>query len=77
MGEIALNPTAQARAPRAGFGPRLARAWHQLLLGIAEGFTAAQRYRRLAALSDAALAQRGLMREDLPSVAVFGERRPR
>ena len=56
---------------------RLAEASRQVLLGIAEGFAAAQRYRRLAAMSDAALARRGLSREDVPWLAVFGERRPR
>jgi hypothetical protein len=48
-----------------------------MLTGIAEGFAAAQRYERLAAMSDAELARRGLTREDLPWFAVYGERRPR
>jgi hypothetical protein len=71
MTDIALqNPTT-------GAWRRFAHASRQALLGIAEGFAAAQRYERLAAMSDAELARRGLTREDVPWFAVFGERRPR
>jgi hypothetical protein len=63
--------------PTAGAWRRFAHASRQALLGIAEGFAAAQRYERLAAMSDAELARRGLTREDVPWFAVFGERRPR
>jgi hypothetical protein len=76
MSDIALNRTAQARAG-GDLGRRRRRAWHQLVLGLAEGFVAMQRYWRLAALSEGALARRDLMREDLPWVAVFGRRWPR
>jgi hypothetical protein len=71
MTEIALH------GPAAGSWQRLIHASRQVLVGIAEGFAAAQRYKRLAAMSDAALARRELTREDLPWIAVFGERRPR
>ena len=61
----------------AGVWRRFLHASRQALLGVAEGFMAAQRYERLAAMSDAALARRGLTREDVPWFAAFGERRPR
>jgi hypothetical protein len=71
MSEIALH------VPAAGSWRRLVHASRQVLLGIADGFAAAQRYNKLAAMSDAALARRGLTREDVPWFAVFGEPRPR
>ena len=77
MSEIALYGKARRQAPRADAWRRLVQACGQALLGLAEGFAAAKRYRRLTGLSDAALAQRGMTREDLPRVALFGERRPR
>ncbi|MGH6898771.1 MAG: hypothetical protein ACREJ5_19835 [Geminicoccaceae bacterium] len=70
MTDIALQ------RPTAGTWRRLANASKRVLLGIADGFAAAQRYQRLAAMSDAELARRGLTREDLPWLAAFGERRP-
>jgi hypothetical protein len=71
MTEIAL------RAPACGAWRRLAETSRQVLLGIAEGFAAARRYERLAAMSDTELARRGLRREDVGWFAMFGERRPR
>jgi hypothetical protein len=71
MTEIALH------GPTTGSWRRFTEGSREVLLGIAEGFAAAHRYRRLANMSDATLARRGLTREDLPWVAVFGEPRPR
>ena len=71
MSDIAL------RIPAAGAWRRFAAASRQVLLGVADGFAAAQRYERLAAVSDAELARPGLIREDVPWLAVFDERRPR
>jgi hypothetical protein len=71
MTEIAL------RGPAIDGWRRWAHGSRQVLVGIAEGFAAAQRYKRLAAMSDVELARRGLTRQDLPWVAAFGERRPR
>jgi hypothetical protein len=57
-------------------------AWHrftrlsrEVLFGIAEGFAAARRYDRLAAMNDAQLARMGLVREDVLWFAMYGERR--
>jgi hypothetical protein len=74
-----MSDIAVSRAPAGGGGPgqRRRRGWHRLFLGVTEGFAAVQRYWRLAALSDDALARRELMRDDLPCVAVFGRHRPR
>lgn len=58
MSDIALQN------PMAGAWWRLAAVARQVVLGIADGFAAAQRYERLAAMSDAELARRGLTRED-------------
>jgi hypothetical protein len=71
MSDIALQD------PTTGDWRRFTDASRRALLGIAEGFAAAKRYQRLAAMSDAELARRGLRREDVPWFAVFGERRPR
>ena len=71
MSEIALQ------SPTAGVWRRLAGVLRRVLVGIAEGFAAARRYERLAAMNDAELARRGLTREDLPWFAAYGERRPR
>jgi hypothetical protein len=60
--------------PTAGALDRLANAWRQVLLGIADGLAAAHRYDRLAAMGDAELARLGLTREDVPRFAFFGER---
>jgi hypothetical protein len=63
--------------PTTGIWRRIGGASHQMLLGIAEGFAAARRYERLALMSDAELARRGLAREDLAWFAVYGEHCPR
>jgi hypothetical protein len=63
--------------PAAGAWRRFADTSRQVLLGIAAGFAAARRYERLAVLSDAELARRGLTREDVGWFALYGERRPR
>jgi hypothetical protein len=71
MTDIALQ------VPAAGAWRRFACALRETRLGIAEGFAAAHRYERLAAMSDARLAQMGLTREDVPWFAMYGERRRR
>lgn len=71
MSEIA------SRSPTAGAWRRFAGVSCEVLVGIAEGLAAAWRYERLAAMSEAELARRGLTREDLPWFAAYGERRPR
>ena len=71
MTDIALE------RPPGGSWHRLANAARRLVLGLADGLGTARRYRRLAAMSDAQLARRGLTRNDVPWFAVFGERRPR
>jgi hypothetical protein len=63
--------------PATGAWRRIAEALRETRLGIAEGFAAARRYERLAVLSDAELARRGLRREDAGWFALYGERRPR
>jgi hypothetical protein len=63
--------------PAAGVLRRFAGASRQILRDIAAGFAAARRYERLAVLSDAELARRGLTREDVGWFALYGERRPR
>jgi hypothetical protein len=63
--------------PAAGAWGRFADTSRQVLLVIAAGFAAARRYERLAVLSDAELARRGLTREDVGWFALYGERRPR
>jgi hypothetical protein len=45
------------------------------LLGMAEGFAAARRYRRLSILSDGELRQLGVTRRDLAWFAVYGKPR--
>jgi hypothetical protein len=70
MSDIALQ------IPTADTWRRLVDASRQVLLGIVQGFAAAQRHQRLAAMSDAELARRGLTREDVPWFAAYGERRP-
>jgi hypothetical protein len=45
------------------------------LLGVAEGFAAARRYRRLSILSDGELRQLGVTRQDLAWFAVYGKPR--
>jgi hypothetical protein len=65
------------RAPMAGGWRRLAEALRETRLAVAEGFAAARRYERLAVLSDAELARRGLSREDVGWFALYGEPRPR
>jgi hypothetical protein len=54
---------------------RFAHGCGQFLMGVAEGFAAARRYRRLSILSDAELRQLGVTRRDLACFAVYG--RPR
>ena len=58
-----------------GAGRRFADRCWQFLLGMAEGYAAARRYRRLSILSDAELRQRGLTRQDLAWFAVYGKPR--
>jgi hypothetical protein len=71
VSNVALfDPTTRARTALA----RLGSSGRRLLLGIAEGVAAARRYESLAALSEAELARRGLAREDLARVAMFGDR---
>jgi hypothetical protein len=67
MSDIALHETTT------GALQRLIEGWRRLLLGIGEGMRAARRYERLAALSDAELARRGLSRTDLPWLAFSGQ----
>jgi len=62
-------------APAASAWHRLTRISREVLLGLAEGFAAARRHERLAAMSDAQLARMGLAREDVPWFAMYGERR--
>jgi hypothetical protein len=47
----------------------------QSLRGMAEGFAAARRYRRLSMLSDAELRRLGTTRRDLAWFAVYGKPR--
>jgi hypothetical protein len=54
---------------------RFANGCRQFLLGMAEGYAAARRYRRLSILSDAELRQRGVTRQDLAWFAVYGKPR--
>jgi hypothetical protein len=54
---------------------RFADGCRQFLLGMAEGFAAARRYRRLSILSDAELRQLGVTRHDLAWFAVSGKPR--
>jgi hypothetical protein len=63
--------------PAAGAWRRFATGLRHVLVDIAAGFAAARRYERLAVLSDAELARRGLTREDVGWFALYGERRPR
>ena len=70
MSEMAL------RSAAAGPWRRFAGA-RQVLVGIADGFAAARRHGRLAAMSNAELARREFTREDLRWFAAYGERRPR
>ena len=61
--------------PIAGRGAwrRCADGCRQFLLGVAEGFAAARRYRRLSTLSDRELRQLGVARRDLAWFAVAGK----
>jgi len=45
-----------------------------LFTAIEEGFSKAERYESLTCKSDNELAARGLRREDLPHLAMFGKR---
>lgn len=54
---------------------RFADGCRQFLLGMAEGFVAARRYRRLLTLSDAELSQLGVTRNDLAWYAMSGKPR--
>jgi hypothetical protein len=66
---------AVALQTRGGAWRRFANGCHQFLLGVAEGFAAARRYRRLAMLSDAELRQLGATRRDLAWFAVYDKPR--
>jgi len=59
-----------------GLLARLGRGLCNFAIGIVEGIEAQRRYERLAHLSDRELARRGLSRDDLPHVALFGDREP-
>jgi hypothetical protein len=48
------------------------RFFHDLFAGFAEGQEIARRYEELSRLSDAALAARGITREELPQAIVTG-----
>ena len=68
--------TALTLATLAREAPRLAaiaRFFADVLAGIREAHEMEQRYEMLSRLSDAALARRGLTREDIPRAAVTGK----
>jgi hypothetical protein len=69
MSAVALHTTGH------GAWRRFANRCRQFLLGMAEGFAAARRYRRLSILSDAELRQLGVTRPDLAWFAVYGKPR--
>jgi hypothetical protein len=69
MSAVALHTTGR------GAWRRFANGCRQFLLGMAEGYAAARRYRRLSILSDAELRQRGVTRHDLAWFAVYGKPR--
>ena len=56
-------------APRIG---AVGRFFANLFTGIAEGHEIARRYEELSRMSDAALAARGITREELPQAIVTG-----
>jgi hypothetical protein len=69
MSDVALPTTGRGAWRRFTDGCR------QFLLGMAEGFAAARRYRRLLLLSDVELRQLGVARRDLAWFAVYGKPR--
>ena len=69
MSDVALQTTGR------GAWRRFAHGCRQLLLGMAEGFAAARRYRELLTLSDAELRQLGVARRDLAWFAMYGKPR--
>jgi hypothetical protein len=69
MSAVALHTTGR------GAWRRFANGFRQFLLGMAEGYAAARRYRRLSILSDAELRRRGVTRQDLAWFAVYGKPR--
>lgn len=69
MSDVALQVIGRSAWRRAVNGSR------QFVLGMAEGFAAARRYRSLLMLSDAELRHLGLTRQDLARFAVYGKRR--
>jgi hypothetical protein len=69
MSAVALHTTGR------GAWRRFVNGFRQFLLGMAEGYAAARRYRRLSILSDAELRRRGVTRQDLAWFAVYGKPR--
>jgi hypothetical protein len=69
MSAVALHTTGH------GAWQRFVNGCRQFLLGMAEGFAAARRYRRLSMLSDGELRQLGVTRQELAWFAVYGEPR--
>ena len=60
-----LGPRRRASALREA----LSKTW----LGLRDGVRAARTYQRLKAMSDAELARRGISREEILRIAMFGE----
>jgi hypothetical protein len=69
MNAVALQTTGR------GAWWRFVSGCRQFLLGMAEGFAAARRYRRLSILSDAELRRLGVTRQDLAWFGVYGKSR--
>ena len=73
MGTIMTALTLATLAREATWLKTIARFFADVVAGIREAREIEQRYVTLSRLSDAALARRGLTREDIPRAAVTGK----